>query len=80
LVEHEPHNIAEAIELLLADDALHQRLSHGARQVAQSKWSLDSSVDRLERRLKEELSRLRPEVRGENHVDSLLVHPARVQP
>jgi glycosyltransferase involved in cell wall biosynthesis len=80
LVEHEPHSMARAIELLLADDVLHQRLSHGARQVVQSKWSLDTSLDRLERRLKDELSGLHPEVGGENHEDSLLVDPARVQP
>jgi glycosyltransferase involved in cell wall biosynthesis len=74
LVEHEPQSMARAIERLMVDDALHQQLSKGARQLVQEQWSLKPSLDRLERRLKDELSRLGPEVeRREIHEESPLV-------
>jgi glycosyltransferase involved in cell wall biosynthesis len=79
LVEHEPQSMAKAIERLLADDELHQRLSLGALQVARQKWSLSPSLDCLERRLKDEVSRLSPEVRlCENRDDTSLVRPERI--
>lgn len=76
LVEHDPQSMARAIERLLVDDGLHQRLSQGAHYVAQTKWSLNSSIDALERTLKTELNRLRPEVQPPEGHDSLSVHPA----
>jgi glycosyltransferase involved in cell wall biosynthesis len=51
LVEHEPESMAWAIERLLVDDELHQRLSQQAHQMVQTRWSLQSSLDRLEHRL-----------------------------
>lgn len=81
LVEHEPQSMAKAIERLLADDILHQRLSQGARQVVQAKWSLAPSVDRLERRLNGILSNRSPfpgTGAGEAHQEPSLVHQARV--
>jgi glycosyltransferase involved in cell wall biosynthesis len=55
LVDHEPESMADAIDRLATDDILHQRLSQNAIQVVRTKWSLQSSVERLERRLKAEL-------------------------
>lgn len=79
LVEHDAHSMAHAVERLLVDDPLHQQLSQGARRVAQEKWSLNPSVDRLERRLKAELSRLRSKSRPRDALeDSWLEHPTRV--
>jgi glycosyltransferase involved in cell wall biosynthesis len=52
LVQHEPQSMAEAITRLLVDDELHRRLSRSARELVISKWSLQSSVDELERSLK----------------------------
>jgi glycosyltransferase involved in cell wall biosynthesis len=78
LVEPEPQSMAQAIERLLTDDGLHLRLSQGARQVTQANWSLNPSIDALERRLKAELSRLRAAVRPcEKPEDASLVHLAR---
>ena len=77
LVDHDPQSMARTIERLLVDHELHQRLSQGARNVAQSKWSLRVAVDNLELSLKEVLNRLHPKIR-ENHEDSLLVDPAQV--
>jgi glycosyltransferase involved in cell wall biosynthesis len=56
LVEHDPRSMAEAIERLLVDDELHRRLSQAAYHLAQTKWSYQSSLDRLEAGLKAELS------------------------
>jgi glycosyltransferase involved in cell wall biosynthesis len=79
LVEHEPQCMAQAIERLLGDDGLHQRLSQGALEVVRLKWSLSPSLDRLERRLKDEVSRFCPEVRPcENRDDASLIHSARI--
>jgi len=61
LVEHEPPNMAEAIEKLLADDELHQRLSDGAEQLVRTRWSLETSLDRLEHAFQAELTKLCPE-------------------
>ncbi len=52
LVEHEPQNMAEAIERLLKDDVLHQRLSQQAVEWVRAKFSLPSSIDKIEQRLK----------------------------
>lgn len=79
LVEHDVQSMAHAIERLLVDDRLHLQLSQGARQVVEEKWSLNPSLDRLERWLKAELSRLGTGVRpGEKHEDSFSVHSARI--
>jgi len=51
LVEHDPQSMAEAIERLLEDDMLHQRLSQQATEHVRAKWSLQSSIDRLEQEL-----------------------------
>jgi glycosyltransferase involved in cell wall biosynthesis len=80
LVEHDPRSMAQAIERLLFDDGLHQRLSQGAHQVAQAKWSLNHSIDVLEQRLKAELSRLCEVLPRETAENSLPVDPARVEP
>jgi glycosyltransferase involved in cell wall biosynthesis len=61
LVEHDPRSMAEAIERLLEDDVLHRRLSQQATEHVQGKWSLQSSIDRLERRISAQLG-------GANHV------------
>jgi glycosyltransferase involved in cell wall biosynthesis len=52
LVENDPPCMAAAIERLMADDPLHQRLSEGAAERAGSKWSLGPSIDRLDARLR----------------------------
>lgn len=52
LVDHEPESMAGAIELLMRDDELHSRLSAQAEYLVRSIWSLESSIDRLERRLR----------------------------
>lgn len=52
LVEHDAQRMAEAVEKVLLDDRLHQRLSDAASRLAQTKWSLESSLDRLEEKLK----------------------------
>jgi glycosyltransferase involved in cell wall biosynthesis len=51
LVEHDPQDMAGAIERLLEDHILHQRLSQQAAEHVRVKWSLQASIDRLERRL-----------------------------
>lgn len=51
VVEHKPEHMARAIERLIRDDELHHRLSVQAEEVAKEKWSLASSIDRLEQRL-----------------------------
>jgi glycosyltransferase involved in cell wall biosynthesis len=55
LVEHQPEDMAVAIERLIRDDELHQRLSTQAEKLVKEKWSLGSSIDRLERRLERRL-------------------------
>jgi glycosyltransferase involved in cell wall biosynthesis len=79
LVEHDPRSMALAIERLLADDGLHQRLSQGAHKVAQTQWSLEHSVDVLEAKLKAELRSSSTEVPPrESHESHLPAHPAQV--
>jgi glycosyltransferase involved in cell wall biosynthesis len=58
LVEHQPEDMAVAIERLIRDDELHQRLSTQAEKLVKEKWSLGSSIDRLERRLERRLREL----------------------
>jgi glycosyltransferase involved in cell wall biosynthesis len=48
LVEAEAKNIASAVDRLLNDPALTQRLSEQAVDVVQTKWNVEDSVDRLE--------------------------------
>ncbi len=52
LVEHQPQIMAEAMERLLTDDVLHQRLSQQAAEVVRAKWSLPASIDKIEQRLR----------------------------
>src|SRR5579864_27271 len=56
LVESRPHSMARAIERLLADDELHERLSQGGECLVSTKWSMETSIERLECALKAELS------------------------
>lgn len=51
LVDPEPESMAWAIEQLASDDQLFLSLSRGAYQLAQKKWSLELSIDRLEKKL-----------------------------
>jgi glycosyltransferase involved in cell wall biosynthesis len=51
LVEHDSESMARAIERLSVDDLLHRRLSEEAHRTANTKWSLPSSIDRLEESL-----------------------------
>jgi glycosyltransferase involved in cell wall biosynthesis len=51
LVEHDPDSMGTAIERLLVDDGLHRRLSEEAHRAANTKWSLQLSIDRLEQNL-----------------------------
>jgi len=55
LVEHEPEAMGEAIERLIRDEKLHRLLSANAQELVKEKWSLEPSIDRLERRLNERL-------------------------
>jgi glycosyltransferase involved in cell wall biosynthesis len=48
LVDHAPEQMAEAVVRLLTDDEMHRRLSENALHIAVTKWSLHSSLDRLE--------------------------------
>lgn len=78
LVEHEPRCVAQAIECLLVDDGLHQRLSQAALQLARLQWSLAPSLDRLERRLQDVVS-MCPEVRScEKRDGTSLVNAGRI--
>jgi len=56
LVEHEPAVMGAAIERLMRDDKLHDRLSAQAQELVKQEWSLAPSIDRLERHLKEKKS------------------------
>ncbi len=51
LVEHDPDSMGKAIERLLVDDALHRHLSEEAHRTVNAKWSLPTSIDRLEENL-----------------------------
>lgn len=55
LVE-DAESMAEAIERLLENNVLHQRLSHQAAENVRTHWSLKSSLDRLEKRLSAKLT------------------------
>jgi glycosyltransferase involved in cell wall biosynthesis len=63
VVEHRPEHMAAAIERLIRDDELHHRLSVQAEKAAKEKWSLASSIDRLEQRLA-------AQIRGTSHRSS----------
>lgn len=52
LVEQEPESMAAAIESIMLDDELHNRLSSQAQKLARKIWSLGPSIDRLEGRLR----------------------------
>ncbi|MFI5057708.1 MAG: glycosyltransferase [Candidatus Acidiferrales bacterium] len=59
LIEPEPELMALAIERLMQDNETHQRLSENASYLARTKWSLASSIDRLEARLSATLAKAR---------------------
>lgn len=62
VVEHDPESMAAAIECLMVDDELAQRLSKEAHCLVRERWALPGSIDRLESRLKSALTRAREEV------------------
>ena len=79
LVEHDPQSMADAIERLVVDAQLHQRLSRQALGVVRTKWALDSSVDRLERVLQQRTSQGHSQSRPlKSRADSALAHSSRV--
>ncbi|MGC2476571.1 MAG: glycosyltransferase family 4 protein, partial [Candidatus Sulfotelmatobacter sp.] len=53
LVEQEPEAMGAAIERLIADDGLRNRLSLKGQELVKEKWSLEPAIDRLEQRLQE---------------------------
>jgi glycosyltransferase involved in cell wall biosynthesis len=57
IVEHDPEKMAAAIERLMADDELAQRLSRDAYCLVREKWALPTSIDRLESRLRSTLAK-----------------------
>jgi glycosyltransferase involved in cell wall biosynthesis len=57
LVEHEAEAMGAAIERLICDKELHKQLSAKAHEIVKEKWSLESSIDRLELRLKERMKK-----------------------
>jgi glycosyltransferase involved in cell wall biosynthesis len=77
LVEHEPQRMADAIERLMQDDLLHKRLSQRAPELVESRWSLQSSIDRLEKRLIARLRGVRDLDTGELREESGLPYAAR---
>ncbi len=79
LIEHEPQQMADAVERLLQDDALHQRLSQRAPEHVESRWSFQCSIDMLEKRLSARSKGVRGDVyAGELREDSNLPCAARV--
>jgi len=62
LVEHDPQSMADAIQRLLEDNVLHQRLSQQAADHVRARWSLPSSIDRLEQKLSTKLRGMRRDV------------------
>lgn len=79
LVEHEPQSMAYAVERLMIDDVLHARMSDAAHEIVRSKWSLDVSINALERRLSVAVGNVLPDPRrNEVHEDSVLACTARV--
>jgi len=57
LVEHDAENMASAIQRLALDDTLAASLGQNGRHLVQTNWSLPSSIERLESRLKATLGR-----------------------
>jgi glycosyltransferase involved in cell wall biosynthesis len=53
LVDPDETAMARAIERLRDDKDLSDRLGRNGRKIVEEKWSLDASIDRLERRLGE---------------------------
>jgi glycosyltransferase involved in cell wall biosynthesis len=51
LVEHKPDRMAAAIERLMLDSDIHNRLSAHGQELAKTAWSLGAAIDRLEKRL-----------------------------
>ena len=59
-------------------DALHARMSDAAHEIVRGKWSLDASIDALERRLSVAVGNMHPDPRrNEVHEDSVLACTAR---
>ncbi len=57
LVEGEPEVMGAAIERLIIDGKLRDRLSAKGSEMVKEKWALDPAIDRLEARLKERMNR-----------------------
>lgn len=57
LVDREPESIARALDKLLSDKSLARRMGDNAALHVQQEWSLERSVDRLERHLFQTLSK-----------------------
>jgi glycosyltransferase involved in cell wall biosynthesis len=53
LVQHQPQMMARAIQRLVHDKDLAAQLSKNGLKIVQEKWSVNSAVERLERRLTE---------------------------
>jgi glycosyltransferase involved in cell wall biosynthesis len=62
MVEHDPERMAAAIERLMVDDELAQRLSRDAYCLTREKWSFSASIDRLESRLRSTLAKTREKI------------------
>jgi len=78
LVEHDPESMATAIELIMRDHELFNRLSSNGDQIVRTSWSLPPSIDRLESRLTRTLGRVRAEVsRAESRGDKDLANQDR---
>jgi glycosyltransferase involved in cell wall biosynthesis len=57
LVEPEPEAMGAAIERLMVDEKLRDRLSAKGPEMVREKWALGPSIDRLESRLRERMSK-----------------------
>ncbi|HXY07376.1 MAG TPA: glycosyltransferase family 4 protein [Terriglobales bacterium] len=66
LVDHDPESMAAAIERMMHDEELHSRLSAQAQNLAKTTWSLNPSIERLERRLRIQLDKRHLESWGDD--------------
>ncbi|MFI5057709.1 MAG: glycosyltransferase family 4 protein [Candidatus Acidiferrales bacterium] len=64
LVEHDPLSMASAIERLMRDGELARRLGENACLLVRDKWSLPSSIDRVESRLRSTLTKAQERTGG----------------
>ena len=73
LVDHEPRAMAEAIQRLILDPAYAEELGANGRRIAEERWSLPASIDRLEHHL-----RAVPAIHTANRASTDIPRPARV--